>query len=49
VAEFYPTLGFQPHDSTRTDLPEGATVWRLNVLDHNERNKHIKVTEFTNG
>jgi FkbH-like protein len=49
VAEFYPTLGFQPHDSIRTDLPEGATVWRLNVLDHTERNKHIKVTEFTNG
>jgi FkbH-like protein len=49
VAEFYPTLGFQPHESVRTDLPEGATVWKLNVLDYTERNKHIKVTEFTNG
>lgn len=47
VAEFYPTLGFQPCTSAPTDLPPGATAWQLDLNAYTERNTHIKIMEFS--
>ena len=48
VADFYSKLGFKPHTETPSDLPEGSTMWTLNLDGYKKQNKHIKITEYTN-
>ena len=51
VEDFYAKLGFTQVDAAETaaiDLPEGSTVWRLDLADYTERNTHIRIMEFTN-
>jgi FkbH-like protein len=48
VADLYPTLGFKPHTQLPSDLPEDATVWRLDLIGYIPQNNHIKLLEFTN-
>jgi predicted enzyme involved in methoxymalonyl-ACP biosynthesis len=45
VAAFYSGLGFVPHIHESSVLPEGATMWKLNVAGYVRRNKHIKMLE----
>lgn len=44
VADFYPSLGFCPHELP-PDLPEGSTTWSLDLADYVQRNRHIKLLE----
>jgi FkbH-like protein len=48
VADFYPTLGFQPYVAEKPQFAEGATVWKLDLADYKARNQHIRVTEHAN-
>jgi FkbH-like protein len=48
VADFYPGLGFLPSPS-QSDLPEGSTVWKLDLPNYVKRNKHIEIKEYTHG
>ena len=48
VANFYSKLGFEAHLTDNPELPEGATVWRLDLADYQPRNQHIRVTEHAN-
>ena len=45
VADFYPRLGFSPAPSS-AGLPEGETVWTLDLAAYTQQNTHIKVLEF---
>jgi FkbH-like protein len=54
VIDFYPNLGFQPCLPPQAgpelpDLIKGTTVWALELLRYAKKNKHIKITEHTNG
>lgn len=54
VADFYPKLGFKPCLPPQAcpelpDLIKGTTVWVLELLNYAKKNKHIKITEHTNG
>jgi FkbH-like protein len=44
VADFYPSLGFLPFP-LQPNLPEGATVWMLDLVKYAKKNKHIKIEE----
>lgn len=44
VADFYPSLGFLPYPS-QPNLPEGATVWMLDLVKYVKKNKHIRIEE----
>ena len=48
VADFYSRLGFEPRTSTSQDLPEGSTVWTLDLAGYTAQNRHIKILEYTN-
>jgi FkbH-like protein len=48
VADFYSKLGFEPSVPESPRLPEGATVWKLDIADYKARNKHIRVMEPAN-
>ena len=48
VADFYQRLGFTLSNSTPPDLPEGSTVWTLDLAGYKKKNQHIKVMEFAN-
>ncbi len=45
VADFYPRLGFSPAPVS-PGLPEGTTVWTLDLAAYTQQNTHIKVLEF---
>ena len=45
VADFYSRLGFSSIP-TPLGLPEGATVWTLDLAAYTQQNTHIKVLEF---
>ncbi len=45
VADFYSRLGFSPAPAP-AGLPEGATVWTLDLTAYTQQNTHIKVLEF---
>ena len=45
VADFYPRLGFSPAPAS-PGLPEGATVWTLDLAAYTQQNTHIQVLEF---
>jgi FkbH-like protein len=47
VEDLYAKLGFQPV-SSEEKLPEGATVWRLDLEAYTNRNQHIKIMEYAN-
>jgi FkbH-like protein len=54
VTDFYPELGFQPclpppAGPEPPDLIKGTTIWALELLNYARKNKHIKITEHTNG
>lgn len=54
VAEFYPSLGFEPCSMSEADpgeliLTEGSSAWVLELHGYTKRNHHIKVMEHTNG
>jgi FkbH-like protein len=44
VADFYPSLGFLPYP-LQPNLPEGATVWMLDLINYVKKNKHIRIEE----
>jgi FkbH-like protein len=44
VAGFYPGLGFQPAP-TPSGMPDGATVWTLDLSTYERQNTHIKILE----
>ncbi|HLN03156.1 MAG TPA: HAD-IIIC family phosphatase [Bryobacteraceae bacterium] len=48
VADFYPKLGFEPHVNENPELPERATVWKLDPANYKRKNQHIRVTEYAN-
>jgi FkbH-like protein len=48
VTDFYSGLGFLPR-AVPPDLPEGSTVWALDLANYAKRGKHIKVMEFAHG
>ena len=45
VADFYSRLGFSSIPAPR-GLPDGATVWTLDLAAYTQQNTHIKVLEF---
>jgi FkbH-like protein len=54
VTDFYHSLGFQPCLPPQAgpeppDRVNGTTVWALELLNYTRKNKHIKLTEHTNG
>jgi predicted enzyme involved in methoxymalonyl-ACP biosynthesis len=48
VADFYARLGFEPHEILPQKLPEGSTVWKLDLTGYEPRNRHIQVLEHAN-
>ena len=46
VADFYQRLGFSAAGEEVPGLPEGATVWTLDLTGYQRQNQHIKVMEF---
>jgi FkbH-like protein len=48
VADFYPKLGFEADLIENSELPGGATVWKLNAAGYQPKNRHIRVTEHVN-
>jgi FkbH-like protein len=48
VTDFYLTLGFEAHGTGNPELPEDATVWKLDLADYQPKNRHIRVTEHAN-
>jgi hypothetical protein len=51
VRNFYSGLGFTaaaPNPALDFPLPEGSTVWELDLASYARQNTHIKVLEFAN-
>lgn len=48
VADFYPTLGFEPFAADKPELPPGATIWKLDLAQYQPKNGHIRVMEHAN-
>jgi FkbH-like protein len=49
VADLYARLGFAPCTGCVADLPEGATVWTLELTNYTKRNRHVRWMEYANG
>jgi predicted enzyme involved in methoxymalonyl-ACP biosynthesis len=48
VADFYLKLGFEADLIENSELPGGATVWKLDAAGHQPKNRHIRVREHVN-